>query len=250
MIFSPLEQFAIISLIPIHFGNVYLSFTNSSLTLLLIVGLTLSLMHMITLNGGGRVIPTRWQSFVEMIYEFVVTLVDEQIGGKGKQYFPLVFTIFTFLLFSNLIGMIPYSFTVTSHMVVTFGLSVSIFIGITIVGFQTHGLHFFSFFLPAGAPLALGPLLVVLEVISYSFRALSLGVRLFANMMAGHTLVKILAGFSWSMLSVGGILAVASTIPFLIVFALIFLEIGVACLQAYVFSILVCIYLNDAIHLH
>jgi F-type H+-transporting ATPase subunit a len=207
-------------------------------------------MHMITLNGGGRVIPTRWQSFVEMIYEFVVTLVDEQIGGKGKQYFPLVFTIFTFLLFSNLIGMIPYSFTVTSHMVVTFGLSVSIFIGITIVGFQTHGLHFFSFFLPAGAPLALAPLLVVLEVISYSFRALSLGVRLFANMMAGHTLVKILAGFSWSMLSVGGILAVASTIPFLIVFALIFLEIGVACLQAYVFSILVCIYLNDAIHLH
>lgn len=250
MVYSPLEQFAIISLIPIHFGNVYLSFTNASLFFLLSTGTFLLLFHLITMEGGGRFLPTPWQSIVEMIYEFVVSLVDEQVGGKGQAYFPLIFTVFTFLLMANLIGMVPYSFTTTSHMVVTFGLSLSLFIGITIVGFQTHGLHFFSFFLPAGAPLALAPLLVVLEIVSYSFRAVSLGVRLFANMMAGHTLVKILAGFSWSMLSVGGILAVASVIPFLIVFALTFLEIGVACLQAYVFTILLCIYLNDAIHLH
>mmetsp|Transcript_55538 Transcript_55538/g.176354 ORF Transcript_55538/g.176354 Transcript_55538/m.176354 type:complete len:251 (-) Transcript_55538:52-804(-) len=250
MIYSPLEQFSIISLIPLHIGNVYFSVTNSTLFLFLVVGLFLTLLDLVLLNGGGRIIPTRWQSFIEMIYEFIVTLVDEQIGKVGKVYFPLIFTLFNFLLFSNLIGMIPYSFTVTSHMAVTFGLSISVFIGITIIGFQCHGLHFFSFFLPAGAPLALAPLLVILEIISYSFRALSLGVRLFANMMAGHTLVKILAGFSWTMLSVGGILAVASTIPFLIVFALTFLEIGVACLQAYVFTILVCIYLNDAIQLH
>jgi F-type H+-transporting ATPase subunit a len=133
---------------------------------------------------------------------------------------------------------------------VTFGLSLSLFIGVTIVGFQVHGLHFFSFLLPKGAPLVLAPLLVVLELVSYCFRAVSLGVRLFANMMAGHTLVKILSGFAWTMLSVGGSLAVASVIPFTIVFALTGLEIGVACLQAYVFTILTCIYLNDAINLH
>ena len=185
-----------------------------------------------------------------MIYEFVVSLVDEQIGSKGRKFFPLIFTIFVFLLFTNLIGMVPYSFTATSHLVVTFGLSLSLFIGVTIVGFQIHGVHFFSFLLPKGAPLALAPLLVVLELVSYCFRAVSLGVRLFANMMAGHTLVKILSGFAWTMLSVGGILTVASSIPFAIVFALTGLEIGVACLQAYVFTILTCIYLNDAINLH
>jgi F-type H+-transporting ATPase subunit a len=195
-------------------------------------------------------VPSRWQSVVEMIYEFVANLVDEQIGKKGKKFFPLIFTTFVFLLFTNLIGMIPYSFTVTSHFIVTFGLSLSLFIGITIVGFQVHGLHFFSFLLPKGAPLALAPLLVVLELVSYCFRAVSLGVRLFANMMAGHTLVKILSGFAWTMLSVGGVLAAAAVIPFGIVFALTGLEIGVACLQAYVFTILTCIYLNDAINLH
>ena len=161
-----------------------------------------------------------------------------------------MYTLFVFILMNNLIGMVPYSFTATSHLVVTFGLSLSLFIGITIVGFQTHGMHFFSFLLPKGAPLALAPLLVVLELVSYCFRAVSLGVRLFANMMAGHTLVKILSCFAWSMLSVGGVLTIASSIPFAVVFALTGLEIGVACLQAYVFTILICIYLNDAINLH
>lgn len=249
MIFTPLEQFAIVSLIPIRLGNIYLSFTNSSLYLLLSTGLVILLFYLVTQNGGFLV-PSRWQSLVEMIYEFVVSLVDEQIGKKGRFAFPLIFTTFTFLLFTNLIGMIPYSFTATSHLVVTFGLSLSLFIGITVVGFQVHGLHFFSFLLPKGAPLILAPLLVVLELVSYCFRAVSLGVRLFANMMAGHTLVKILSGFAWTMLSVGGILAAASVIPFAIVFALTGLEIGVACLQAYVFTILTCIYLNDAINLH
>jgi len=249
MIFTPLEQFAIVSLVPIRLGNVYLSFTNSSLYLLLSTGLVVLLFYLVTQNGGFLV-PSRWQSVVEMIYEFVVSLVDEQIGKKGRFAFPLLFTTFTFLLITNLIGMIPYSFTVTSHFVVTFGLSLSLFIGITIVGFQVHGLHFFSFLLPKGAPLILAPLLVVLELVSYCFRAVSLGVRLFANMMAGHTLVKILSGFAWTMLSVGGVLAAASVIPFAIVFALTGLEIGVACLQAYVFAILTCIYLNDALNLH
>jgi len=249
MIYTPLEQFSIVSLIPIRFGNVYFSFTNSSLYIFFAVGLITLLIYFVT-QHGGFLVPSRWQSFVEMIYEFVVSLVDEQIGEKGRKYFPLIFTTFLFLLFTNLIGMIPYSFTATSHMAVTFGLSISLFIGITIVGFQIHGLHFFSFLLPKGAPLILAPLLVVLELVSYCFRAISLGVRLFANMMAGHTLVKILSGFAWSMLSMGGILAVVSFVPFVIVFALTGLEIGVACLQAYVFTILTCIYLNDAINLH
>ncbi len=249
MVFSPLDQFGIISLIPFRIGNFDISFTNSSFYLFSTTGLVLLLFHLVTLHGG-TVVPSRWQSFVEMIYEFVISLVEEQIGAQGKKFFPLIFTLFVFLLFTNLIGMIPYSFTATSHLIVTFGLSLSLFIGITIIGFQFHGLHFFSFLLPKGAPLILAPLLVVLELVSYCFRAISLGVRLFANMMAGHTLVKILSGFSWSMLSVGGVLAVAAIIPFGIVFALTGLEIGVACLQAYVFTILTCIYLNDAIHLH
>jgi F-type H+-transporting ATPase subunit a len=246
---SPLEQFTIVPLIPLHIGNYYFSFTNSSLFMFLTTSFFLFLISMVTLHGG-RLVPTRWQSFVEFIYEFVANLVEEQVGKSGKKYFPFIFTLFTFLLFSNLIGMIPYSFTTTSHLLVTFSLSVAVFLGVTIIGFQIHGIHFFSFLLPPGAPLALAPFLVVIELVSYSFRAVSLGVRLFANMMAGHTLVKILSGFAWTMLSVGGIMYLASMIPFLVVFALTFLEVGVACLQAYVFTILTCIYLNDAIHLH
>jgi len=247
--YSPLEQFSIITLIPMHIGNVYFSFTNSSLYMLLFTGLVGALFYMVTIDGG-RLVPSRWQSVVEMLYTFILDMVEGQVGPAGKKYFPFVFTTFSFILFANLIGMVPYSFTVTSHFVVTFGISVSIFIGVTIIGFQKHGLHFFSFFFPPGAPLALAPLLVVLELLSYSFRALSLGVRLFANMMAGHTLVKILSGFAWTMLGVGGLLAVGSILPFGVVFALTGLEIGVAFLQAYVFTILTCIYLNDAIQLH
>nr|YP_009647100.1 ATP synthase F0 subunit 6 [Chloroparvula japonica]QBX98760.1 ATP synthase F0 subunit 6 [Chloroparvula japonica] len=247
--YSPLEQFNILTLIPLHIGNVYFSFTNSSLYMLLFTGLVGALFYMVTLEGG-RLVPSRWQSMVEMLYTFILDMLEGQVGPAGRKYFPFIFSTFSFILFANLIGMVPYSFTVTSHFVVTFALSVSIFVGVTIIGFQTHGMHFFSFFLPPGAPLALAPLLVVLEVVSYSFRAISLGVRLFANMMAGHTLVKILSGFAWTMLGVGGLLAVGSIIPFGVVFALTGLEIGVAFLQAYVFTILTCIYLNDAIHLH
>ena len=197
---------------------------------------------------GGTLVPGPWQSFLEMVYEFVTSLVREQIGPKGTKYFPVIFTLFTFILFSNLIGMVPYSFTTTSHFVVTFTLSFVIFIAVTIIGFQIHGLHFFS--LLPGSTSCFSTFLVVIELVSYCFRGISLGVRLFANMMAGHTLVKILSGFAWSMLSLAGLLKVASSIPFLVVFALMFLEVGVACLQAYVFTILTCIYLNDAIHLH
>jgi F-type H+-transporting ATPase subunit a len=160
---------------------------------------------------------------VEIIYDFVFNLVNEQINDASsmkQRYFPLIFVTFTFLLFCNLIGMIPYSFIVTSHFIITPGLSLSLFIGITIVGFQTHGLHFFSWLLPQGVALLLAPLLVLLELISYRFCALSLGICLFANMMAGHSLVKILSGFAWTVLFMEGIMYLAHLAPFLIVFAL------------------------------
>nr|UQV94712.1 ATP synthase subunit 6 [Haplopteris ensiformis] len=250
MAYSPLEQFAIIPLIPFHIGNMYLSFTNSSLSMLLTIGLISLLVYLVTSNGG-HLIPNAWQYLVEMTYDFVLNLVNEQISGVFKeQFFPLIFVTFTFLPLCNLQGMIPYSFTVTSHFIITLGLSFSLFLGMTVVGSQIHGLHLFSYLLPPGVPLLLAPFLVLLELISYCFRALSLGIRLFANMMAGHSLVKILSGFAWAMLSIRGLLLLAHFVPLSIVFALIGLELGVAILQAYVFTILTCIYLNDARNLH
>lgn len=249
MVFSPLEQFQIISLLAIQFPNYDLSFTNSSLVMLVTVGFFIFL-SVLLIKKGGKFVPSSYQSLIELVYEFVMNLVDEQIGPEGKKFFTFIFTVFTFLLLNNLFGMVPYSFTATSHLIVTFSMSLSLFLGITIIGFQTHGIHFFSFLLPKGAPLALAPLLVVLELISYCFRGISLGVRLFANMMAGHTLVKILAGFAWTMAAAGGFLKIASLIPFLVVLSLTGLELAVAFLQAYVFTILTCIYMHDAIYLH
>jgi len=252
---SPLDQFSILPLIPMKIGNLYFSFTNSSLFMLLTLSLVLLFVHFVTKKGGGNLVPNAWQSLVELIYDFVLNLVNEQIGGLSgnvkQKFFPCILVTFTFLLFCNLQGMIPYSFTVTSHFLITLGLSFSLFIGITIVGFQKNGLHFLSFLLPAGVPLPLAPFLVLLELISYCFRALSLGIRLFANMMAGHSLVKILSGFAWTMLCMNDLFYFIGDLgPLFIVLALTGLELGVAILQAYVFTILICIYLNDAINLH
>jgi F-type H+-transporting ATPase subunit a len=255
LVSSPLEQFEIIPLIPMKIGNFYFSFTNSSLFMLLTLSLVLLLVYFVTKKGGGNLVPNAWQSLVELIVDFVLNLVNEQIGGLSgnvkQKFFPCILVTFLFLLFCNLQGMIPYSFTVTSHFLITLGLSFSIFIGITLVGFQRNGLHFLSFLLPAGVPLPLAPFLVLLELISYCFRALSLGIRLFANMMAGHSLVKILSGFAWTMLCMNNLFYFIGDLgPLFIVLALTGLELGVAILQAYVFTILICIYLNDAINLH
>nr|ACZ65558.1 ATP synthase F0 subunit 6 [Zea mays]ACZ65559.1 ATP synthase F0 subunit 6 [Zea mays] len=252
---SPLDQFGIHPILDLNIGKYYVSFTNLSLFMLLTLGLVLLLVFVVTKKGGGKLVPNAFQSLVELIYDFVLNLVNEQIGGLSgnvkHKFFPCILVTFTFLLFCNLQGMIPFSFTVTSHFLITLALSFSIFIGITIVGFQRHGLHFFSFLLPAGVPLPLAPFLVLLELISYCFRALSLGIRLFANMMAGHSLVKILSGFAWTMLFLNNIFYFLGDLgPLFIVLALTGLELGVAILQAYVFTILICIYLNDAINLH
>lgn len=255
MVTSPLEQFEIIPFFPMKIGDLYFSFTNPSLFMLLTLSLVLLLLYFVTKKGGGNSVPNAWQSLVELLYDFVLNLVNEQISGLSgnvkQKFFPCILVTFTFLLFCNLQGMIPYSFTVTSHFLITLGLSFSIFIGITIVGFQRNGLHFLSFFLPAGVPLPLAPFLVLLELISYCFRALSLGIRLFANMMAGHSLVKILSGFAWTMLCMNDLFYFIGDLgPLFIVLALTGPELGVAISQAHVSTISICIYLNDAINLH
>lgn len=255
MVTSPLEQFEIIPFFPMKIGDLYFSFTNPSLFMLLTLSLVLLLLYFVTKKGGGNSVPNAWQSLVELLYDFVLNLVNEQISGLSgnvkQKFFPCILVTFTFSLFRNPQGMIPYSFTVTSHFLITLGLSFSIFIGITIVGFQRNGLHFLSFFLPAGVPLPLAPFLVLLELIPHCFRALSSGIRLFANMMAGHSSVKILSGSAWTMLCMNDLFYFIGDLgPLFIVLALTGPELGVAISQAHVSTISICIYLNDAINLH
>lgn len=249
---TPLEQFQIISLFSIKFGSFNISFTNTSLFMLIVC---IAILLFVILSTIEATVVSRddlsasvWQGAVELVYEFVLTMVLENIGEKGLKYFPFIFTTFMFILFCNIIGMVPYTFTVTSHLIVTFGLAFAIWIGVTIIGFMHHGIHFFSFFFPPGAPLALAPLLVVIEIISYVFRALSLSIRLFANMMAGHTLFKIVSGFGMVIFKTS--FWIVGFFPLILLFGFTGLEIGVAILQAYVFTVLTCIYLNDSIHLH
>jgi F-type H+-transporting ATPase subunit a len=238
---SPLHQFVIERLVPIHIGGLDLSFSNSALFMAISVAvitafLTLSM-------SGAKLVPTRWQSTAELSYEFIANMIRDNVGSAGKKYFPFVFSLFMFVLFGNLIGMVPYSFTYTSHIAVTFALAAFIFIGVTLIALARHGWHFFTFFAPKGMPLVLQLLLVPIEVISYLIRPMTLSIRLFANMMAGHTMLVIFAGFVVAM-GIFGVLPLALNIFFIL------LELLVAVLQAYVFTILTCIYLNDAIHLH
>jgi len=197
------------------------------------------------------VIPTKWQAAGEALLLLVLNMVVDSIAGqKSQRFFALVVSIFLFIMCMNLIGLVPYSFTVTSHLATTLALSLSVFIGINIICVKTHGLAAFALFLPAGAPTLLAFLLVPVELILYLFRPLSLAIRLFSNMMAGHTLLKVFAGFAWSLMSFTGVLFVFQFVPVLTLLPLFGLEFGVALIQAFVFSLLVCIYLNDAINLH
>jgi F-type H+-transporting ATPase subunit a len=239
---SPLEQFVIQRLAPFSIGGFDASFTNSALWM--VIAIVLATLLMTVAMGKGAMVPGRWQSVAELSYEFIANMVRDNTGEAGKKYFPFIFTLFIFILCCNLLGMVPYSFTPTSHIIVTFSLALVVFIGVTIIGFARHGLHFFSFFVPAGVPVALLPLLVLIEVISYLIRPVSLSVRLFANMLAGHTMLKVFAGFVIALGVLGG------WAPLAFVVALTGLEILIAFLQAYVFAILTCLYLNDALHLH
>jgi ATP synthase subunit 6 len=249
-IYSPLEQFALVTFVPLSLGSLNISITNATLFLVLSFLVSYTMLRFATYNA--TVAPNNWQYVAESMYSFVNDkLVGDLIDHKSsRDYFPFVFVLFTFILTSNELGMIPYTFTVTSHLFMTFTLGMIVFVGVNVVAFSTHGLHFFSFFLPPGCPIWIVPMLIGIELISYIFRVISISVRLFANVMAGHALFKILAGFAWTMLSAGGILSVVHLLPLVVIFAIVGLELSIAFLQAYVFSVLLCIYLNDAISLH
>ncbi len=239
---SPLAQFEIKTLVDINVAGIDASFTNSSLFMVLTVA-TVTLF----LVGGMRrsaLVPGRWQSMAELSYVFIANMLKDTVGSEGRPYFPFVFTIFMFVLVGNMWGMMPYSFTFTSHIAVTFAMAFFIFVGVTLIAIAKHKLHFLAFFMPPGVPLYMAPLLVPIEIISYLSRPISLSVRLFANMLAGHTLLKVFAGF---IISLG---IAAGWLPFVFVVALTGLEFVIAFLQAFVFTILTCLYLNDALHLH
>lgn len=237
---SPLEQFEILPIFQIPF-----ILTNASLILL--IGIYFLIVYLFI---QSKFIPTHIQQIFEIIYNTALELAYSNIGKNGRFFFSLVFVLFFFVLLCNLIGMIPYSFTVTSHLIITFALSLTIYIGFNIIGIKKHKLHFFGLLLPSGASINLVPLLVPIELISYIFRAISLPVRLFANMMAGHTLLKVIAGFAWTMLNVNAVIFIAHFIPLILLVILVSIELGVAVIQAYVFTILTCIYINDALNLH
>ena len=238
---SPLEQFEIIPYLNIKNGNFDFSFTNSSLAMVITV-LIIILFLTFTVNTRS-IVPTRMQLISELLYDFISKLLNDTIGHEGKKFFPFVFSIFMFVLIGNMVGMIPYSFTFTSHIIVTFSLAIVVFLGVTILGFMKHRFHFFTFFVIPGLPWYMLPLLIPIEIISYLSRPISLSVRLFANMLAGHTLLKVFAGFV-------ALLGVAGIVPLAFIVALTGLEILIAFLQAYVFAILTCLYINDALHLH
>jgi len=239
---SPLHQFEIRPIIPIEIGGVDVSFTNSAL--FMVVALV-AITAFLTLSVRGRaLVPGRWQSLAELSYEFVANMVRDNVGADGRPFFPFVFSLFMFILFGNLLGLLPYSFTFTSHIVVTGALAVFVILGVTVVGMARHGLRFLSYFVPTGVPVAMLPLMVPIEVISYLSRPVSLSIRLFANMMAGHTMLKVFGGFVITLGFLGG------WAPLTMDVLLTAFELLVAFLQAYVFTVLTCIYLKDAVHLH
>lgn len=238
---SPLEQFSIERLIPLHVGGVDLSYTNSALLMTIAVVLITTLMVLGMRNAS--LVPSRVQSMTELLYGFIADMVEENVGEEGRRYFPFLFTLFMFILAGNLLGMIPWSFTYTGHIIVTFALAATVFIGVTLIGIVRHGFRFFTLFVPHGVPKVLLLLLVPIELLSYCIRPFTLAIRLFANMVAGHTMLVIFAGFV-------GALGIFGLAPIAMDAALVLLEFLVAALQAYVFAILSCLYLHDAIHLH
>ncbi|HSV29185.1 MAG TPA: F0F1 ATP synthase subunit A [Candidatus Omnitrophota bacterium] len=242
---NPIEQFKIKPIIPLEIGGVDVSFTNSAVMMVISVVLITAFL---TVSVRSRaLVPGRWQSMAEVFYEFVANMLRDNVGSEGRKYFPFIFTLFMFVLFGNLLGMVPGAFTYTSHVIVTFGMAAVVFLGVTVIGFARHGLHFLRMFFPEGAPLATAVILVPIEIISYFSRPFSLAVRLFANMTVGHIILKVLGGF---VVALGGFYVVPGIVPFAFLGGITVLEFGIALLQAYVFTILSCIYLHDAIHMH
>lgn len=247
MAMNPMEQFSIKPIVPLHIGHYDVSFTNQSLLMVVVV---LAASAFLTLAMGGRkLVPGRAQSMAEMSYEFVANMIHSTAGEDGLRFFPFVFTLFFFVLFCNFFGMVPWSFTVTSQLAVTFALAAVVILTVIVTGFAKHGIGFLKLFVPA-VPWYLLILLVPIEVLSFLIRPISLSVRLFANMLAGHTMLGVFAGFIILLAGAGGVLPALTIGPLLLIVAITLLELLVAFLQAYVFAMLTCIYLNEALHLH
>ena len=240
---SPLEQFAIQDLTAPLFtiGGHHIAVTNSAIFMMSAVVLSSGLL--LAGAGKGAMIPGRIQAMSELFYEFIANMIRDNVGSGGKKFFPFIFSLFIFTLFGNILGMLPYGYTFTSQIAVTFFMAMVVFLGVTLIGLFKHGLHFFSLFFPHGAPLFTAPILIPIELVSYLSRPISLSVRLFANMTVGHVLLKVLAGFVIA-------LGFFGVVPLVVLVAITALELLVALLQAYIFTILCCIYLNDALHLH
>lgn len=245
---DPIHQFVITPIIPLEVGGIDLSFTNSSLWMM--IGVVVSIVTLSLATRRKALVPGRLQVMGEMLYEFVANMIRENIGSGGRQYFPLIFTLFMVVLMGNLLGMIPYSFTYTSHIIVTMALALLIFFIVLIIGVVKHGPAFFSFLVPPGVPVWLFPLIIPIELVSFLARPVTLSVRLFANMMAGHLMLKVFAGFSVGMLSMGAVGFAAGLVPMAFNVILIGFEFLIALLHAYVFTVLSCIYLKDTVELH
>ena len=257
LLLSPLEQFQIISLYSIKLGKFDFSITNALVISIITLVCFSSIIYFASSNNNSLkessffIVPNPWQIMVESVYDLISQLVSDLISVKTKEiYFPFISILFTYILFHNLIGLIPYSFTTTSHLIITFTLSFSTFIGINIICFKKHNIHMFSLFLPANTTFFLALLLVPIEFVSYISKPISLGVRLFINLMAGHSLLKVIVGFSWSMVLLENIQTLGFIFPLLILVLLMGLELGVALIQTYVFVTLTCIYLNEGEILH
>lgn len=244
---DPIHQFQVSRLIPIDVGGLDLSFTNVSAFMVATVVLASGFLYFTSSSRG--VIPTRMQSVSEMAYEFVANSLRDSAGAKGMKFFPFVFSLFMFVLIANFLGLFPYFYTVTSQIIVTFALSILVIGTVVIYGFYKHGLGFLKLFVPQGVPGIIVPLVVAIEVISFLSRPISLSVRLFANMLAGHITLKVFAGFVVSLAAIGNIWGIGGAVlPLLMTVAITALEFLVAFLQAYVFTVLTCMYINDAVH--
>ena len=248
MTYSPLEQFEIIPLLPIRLGSFDLSFSNASFMMVLSAALVIILVQLIAVDGNGSLVPNRQQTLIEEIQLLLAGMVQESLGRKGNQFFGFIFTLFTFILMANLVGLVPQSQTVTSHLIVTFTLSITVWVGKLIVGLRNHGLKLFGMFLPAGAPFAMAPFFVFVELIGFVIPMISLAVRLFANLLSGHILLHVLFGFCWTMMMAGGLLWLAHFVPLAVLFVLLGLETAVACIQAQVFALLTILQLSDMVH--
>jgi len=247
MTLDPIHQFEIHSLVPLFkIGHTQIHFTNSALFMLIAVALTGLLL--LGTTASRRLVPTRLQSMAELSYELVAYTIRSTAGKEGLPFFPLVFSLFMFIMFSNVVGIIPFAFTVTTHIIITVALALLVFFTVIIYGFWKHGLHFLKLFVPSGIPVWMMPLIAIIELLSFLSRPISHSVRLFANMLAGHITLKLVGGFVAMMGSLGLIGWVGAMAPLALTVALTALELLVAFLQAYVFTILTCIYLNDAIH--